>query len=147
MFQSYKKRLSQWLLSCIMVLAAAEIYAAQVQDIRLWRAPDYTRVVLDLSGSVEHNIIVLKNPNRIVIDIEKASSKVDVSKLDLQKSPISRVRTGVKDKTDLRLVLDVKSAVNPRSFLLKANQKAGDRLVISVPVSLWTTRSMKVQIR
>lgn len=108
------------------------VYAATVKEFRLWRAPDHTRVVLDLSAPVSHNIITLTNPHRIVVDIDSASLKANTSALDYQDSPISRIRTGVKDKNDLRVVLDLNTAVNPRSFLLKANKEYGDRLVIDL---------------
>ncbi|MEE8059549.1 MAG: N-acetylmuramoyl-L-alanine amidase [Pseudomonadales bacterium] len=114
------------------LIVEAAVNAATINDIRLWRAPDHTRVVLDLSAPVSHKVIILKNPNRIVIDIDDAGIKMDTKTLDLQDSPISRIRTGVKDKTDLRVVLDVSSAVKPRSFFLKANNKYGDRLVIDL---------------
>jgi N-acetylmuramoyl-L-alanine amidase len=40
-----------------------------VEGIRVWRAPDHTRIVLDLSGPVEHVIAPLSNPERLVLDI------------------------------------------------------------------------------
>lgn len=110
----------------------AAVFAANVNEFRLWRAPDHTRVVLDLSAPVSHNIITLTNPYRIVIDIDNARLKASTSALDFQDSPINRIRTGVKDKTDLRVVIDLNAAVNPRSFLLKANSEYGDRLVVDL---------------
>ena len=120
-----------FLLVCFSLLFNV-VNAAEVNDVRLWRAPDYTRVVLDLSGPIEHKLITLKNPDRIVIDIAKAKSSATFAGLDFQNSPISNIRTGVKDKVDLRLVLDITGEVNPRSFLLRANEKTGDRLVIDL---------------
>lgn len=114
------------------LLLGGSARAADVQDIRLWRAPDHTRVVLDLSGAVSHKVMTLQNPDRIVIDISNSSMKANTASIDLQDSPISRVRSGVKDKSDLRVVLDVRTALKPRSFLLKANAKSGDRLVIDL---------------
>lgn len=116
------------LLSCLPL----KLLAADVKEFRLWRAPDHTRVVLDLSGPVSHNVIKLSNPHRIVVDINNATLKAKTTGLDFQNSPITRIRSGVKDKNDLRVVLDVNKAVNPRSFLLKANKEYGDRLVIDL---------------
>ncbi|WP_235015408.1 N-acetylmuramoyl-L-alanine amidase [Oceanicoccus sp. KOV_DT_Chl] len=106
--------------------------AATVDDVRVWRAPDHTRVVLELSAPTSHKVITLAAPNRIVVDIDNATLKAKLTQLDLQGSPISRVRSGIKDKSDLRLVLDVNSDVKPRSFLLKANQEFKDRLVVDL---------------
>jgi N-acetylmuramoyl-L-alanine amidase len=115
-----------------MLLLSEVSYAVEIKDVRLWRAPDHTRVVLDLSGPVKHTIITLSNPDRIVIDISKASIKTDLAAVDLHNSPVKRIRSGVKDKKDLRLVLDLSTAVKPRSFLIKKNKEYGDRLVIDL---------------
>ena len=40
---------------------------ATVQDIRVWAGPDATRVVLDLSAPVEHSVMTLQNPDRVVL--------------------------------------------------------------------------------
>lgn len=106
--------------------------AASVTDVRVSRSPDQTRVVLDLSGPVQHNVITLTNPDRIVIDIENATNKARLSSADLQNSPISRIRSGIKDKNDLRIVFDMSAKVKPKSFLLKKNKEQGDRLVIDL---------------
>ncbi|PCB94231.1 hypothetical protein CJT55_31800, partial [Pseudomonas aeruginosa] len=39
---------------------------------RIWRAPDNTRLVFDLSGPVQHSLFTLAAPNRIVIDVSGA---------------------------------------------------------------------------
>ncbi len=114
------------------LLTAPLAFAADVEEVRLWRAPDHTRVVLDLSGPANHAIIVLENPSRIVIDIENSQLKTSVGDLDFSSSPVTNIRTGVKDKKHLRVVLDVSAAVKPRSFLLKASEQYGDRLVIDL---------------
>ncbi len=114
------------------ILASAASHAASIKEVRLWRAPDHTRVVFDLTAPVEHNIINLTNPQRLVIDIEDTDLKTSVAAIDLQDSPIQRIRTGVKDNTHLRVVLDLAAAIKPRSFVLKANGQYGDRLVVDL---------------
>jgi N-acetylmuramoyl-L-alanine amidase len=122
----------QLLAAFLACLACTTGYAADIKDVRLWRAPDHTRVVLDLTGPVDHKIITLTNPHRIVIDISNAVLKSDLSRVDLQNSPIVKLRSGVKDKQTIRLVLDVRQGVKPRSFLLKAQGELDDRLVIDL---------------
>jgi N-acetylmuramoyl-L-alanine amidase len=115
---------------CLLLVSTTE--AAQIKDVRLWRSPDNTRVVLDLSAPVSHNLIVLENPRRIVIDIAQSSLAVDASQLDFSGSPIMRLRSGVNADKNLRVVLDLSEDVSPRSFLLKASEKSDDRLVIDL---------------
>ncbi len=114
------------------LLAAATVQAADIHDVRLWRAPDHTRVVFDLTGPAEHKLFMLSNPDRIVLDVEDARLKSSLSSLPLAETPIRQVRSAAREGNDLRIVLDVSSGVDPRSFSLKSNEKAGDRLVLDL---------------
>ncbi len=114
------------------LLAALSTWAAEVHDVRLWRAPDHTRIVFDLTGPAEHKLIVLDNPSRIVLDVTDARLKTSLDGLKLDNTPVRRIRSGVREGDDLRVVLDMSAPVNPRSFDLKANERAGDRLVLDL---------------
>jgi hypothetical protein len=48
-----------WIWAILGVLAAFPAWSVEVDDVRLWRAPDHTRIVFDLSGPTEHKLIVL----------------------------------------------------------------------------------------
>ena len=108
------------------------IWAADIESVRLWRAPDSTRLVLDLSTAAEHNLFALQNPNRLVIDLSDSQLKTQFDKLDLANTPIPGIRVAVRNKTDVRVVLDLKTTVSPKSFSLKANEQYSDRLVIDL---------------
>lgn len=109
-----------------------QAYAAtQIKGVRIWRAPDNTRLVFDLNGPVQHTVFNLQDPERIVIDVpgvELSATMGDVLKTD---SPIRDVRTGRKDD-GLRIVLDMKARVHPKSFTLTPNQQYGHRLVVDL---------------
>lgn len=130
------KRVVRWrtlLLVWLALCCAAPVYAATTIDgSRLWRSPERTRLVLDLSGPVQHQIFTLQNPDRLVVDIKDVSFKSNFDHLQLKNTPIRAVRTGVKDGDDLRIVLDLKDRVSPRSFTLGRNEKYGDRLVLDI---------------
>src|SRR5579859_5611666 len=88
---SIRPRLVAMLVVCFGVLAAP-VYAAsgrgsssragsaeaaahrgvEVHAVRLWAGPDNTRIVLDLSGSAQHSLAVLANPERVVLDVPGA---------------------------------------------------------------------------
>lgn len=121
-----------WIFMILGLLGTSAVWAVDVKDVRLWRAPDHTRIVFDLSGPAEHKLIVLENPRRIVLDVERASLKASLADLTLDKTPVTRIRSGVRDGDGLRVVLDMGAKVKPRSFALKANDKAGDRLVLDL---------------
>ena len=49
-------------------LHCTKAMAAEVSAVRLWRAPDHTRVVLDVSEQVSFTRLKLENPERFVVD-------------------------------------------------------------------------------
>jgi N-acetylmuramoyl-L-alanine amidase len=98
----------------------------------MWRAPDHTRLVFDLSEAVSYNLFTLENPRRVVIDINNATQVDDLSGLDFTGSPITAVRSGVRNGTGLRIVLDLNAEVKPSSFTLEPNTEHSDRLVVDL---------------
>lgn len=104
--------------------------ATQVESVRLWRAPDHTRVVFDLSGAVEHKLFPLQNPSRLVVDLSRAINRATLNDLEFQKTPISRIRSAKREDGGLRFVFDLNSKTNPRSFFLKKDAGKPNRLVI-----------------
>ncbi|NND69527.1 MAG: AMIN domain-containing protein [Halioglobus sp.] len=121
-----------WIGLILWVYAVSAAGAAKVHDVRLWRAPDHTRIVFDLTAPLDHKLIVLANPTRIVLDLENAALQADLAALSLADTPVTRLRSGIRDGDDLRIVLDMSAVVDPRSFALRANEQAGDRLVLDL---------------
>ena len=113
---------------CWVAISATQ--AAVVENVRSYRAPDYTRLVFDLSDSVSHQVFSLENPDRIVVDIANADLTADFSALDLADTPISNIRSATRNEHDYRIVFDLRSKTQPRSFLLEPNDQYGARLVI-----------------
>lgn len=117
-------------LFCFVSVAAQA--ATEVDGVRLWRAPDHTRLVFDLSGPAEHKLFTLSGPHRVVIDVEDTNLGAQLDELQLEDTPIERLRHGRHNKKDLRVVLDLKQQVKPRSFALRRHEQLPDRLVIDL---------------
>ena len=126
-----KRCLTLALAVCTLLVSFA-VSAADVEEVRVWRAPDHTRLVFDLSGEVEYKLFTLENPARVVIDIEGSSLGGDLSRLDFNESPISGIRSAIRDGDTLRMVIDLVTEVEPRSFTLAPNSEQGDRLVVDL---------------
>ena len=103
-----------------------------IEGVRLWRSPDKTRLVFDVSGSVSHSELTLNNPERLVIDVKNARLQARVSHLALKNTPINNIRHGIRHGTDLRVVLDLNAKVTSKSFLLTPNATYGHRLVVDL---------------
>lgn len=129
---SCRKAYQCFQLLAMLLVSTVAFAGIDIEGIRIWPAPDHTRLVLDTSASVEHNIFALANPARLVIDIRNADLKADFSALDLSGTPIQRIRSAPRNGSDLRVVLDLNSDVQPRSFQLDPNQQYGHRLVLDL---------------
>lgn len=116
-----------WFASTVAVAAPVT-----VQNVRMWRAPDNTRLVFDLSGSVEHQVLVLENPDRIVVDLGNARFQGTLPEVDASNPLLTAIRSGRPEGTTLRFVLDLKRAVKPRSFVLKPIGQYNHRLVLDL---------------
>jgi N-acetylmuramoyl-L-alanine amidase len=109
--------------------AAAETH---VRDIRLSTHKGYVRLVFDLDKSVDHSVFSLNKPERIVLDLK--NTKMNHGMVDRvgANSLIRRIRSGVRDGNDLRVVFDLQKEVKPRSFVLGPSGKSGHRLVLDL---------------
>ncbi len=114
-----------------MGVSAAE--PAQILGVRLWSAPDNTRIVFDLTAPIEYSMFRLSDPDRVVIDFSDTLLKNPLDQL--RNGPgnyFSRVRYAKRNKTDFRLVLDMSKPVTPNSVLLRPNDRYGYRLVLDL---------------
>lgn len=102
---------------------------ADFLSVRLWAAPDHTRVVFDTSGPVTHKLFTLQNPDRLVIDVPAAQAKAN---MQTSGGMVKGIRAARNKPDTLRIVLDLKQAAKPRSFNLTPNGQYGHRLVIDL---------------
>lgn len=123
---------SLWLVSGLVFSHRALAATTEVQGVRLWRAPDHTRLVFDLSSSVEFHAFSLNEPDRVVIDISSTRFAASVEGLDFSRTPIRKLRSAARDKDDVRIVLDLGAQIKLSSFTLPENEQYGHRLVVDL---------------
>ncbi len=120
------------LILCFMLPISVLAGQVTMQNVRIWAAPDNTRVVFDVSGPVAHKLELLSNPDRLVVDIENAKMTQAISQPVNADKYLKNVRSAVRDKSNLRVVFDLKKNIEMRSFLLQPNRQYGHRLVIDL---------------
>jgi len=116
----------------VLLIILSSVSFANVQGMRLWHAPESSRLVFDLEHNAEHKIFPLSSPSRLVIDIDDAKLLASLKDLPTSTGPIKKVRWGTRGKKDLRIVLDLREDVEPKSFPLPPNQQYGHRLVVDL---------------
>jgi N-acetylmuramoyl-L-alanine amidase len=105
---------------------------AEVGDVRLWSGPEGTRLVLELSAPVRHEVFSLENPDRVVIDLRNARLAMRKG-LPNGQGPVTGVRSGPQAGGGLRIVLDLASRQPVKSFMVAPEGSAGHRLVVEMP--------------
>ncbi|MDC1227925.1 AMIN domain-containing protein [Oceanospirillaceae bacterium] len=119
------------LLLAFLVSCPVHTWAASIENIRIWPAPDNTRLVFDTSAAVTFEKITLDNPDRLVIDIDRSTLATSLV-LDFTNSPIRSIRSSQRSDNKLRLVLDLAYKTNHKIFTLVPNSSYGHRLVVDL---------------
>ncbi|WP_426359551.1 N-acetylmuramoyl-L-alanine amidase [Pseudocolwellia sp. HL-MZ19] len=112
----------------------SQVYAAnKIEGIRVWPAPESTRVVFDLSAKPEFTYFSLSKPQRLVIDFANSKSSVSLNGLLKDDKRIKVIRTsGTKKDGSTRLVLELADNYQLSVFPLAPAGTYGDRLVLDI---------------
>lgn len=122
------------LISSFILIGFSALLAAEpvtISNVRIWAAPDNTRVVFDLTGPVEHKVSTLVGPSRMVIDFADATLNNRLPDPVTADRFVSGLRSAGQDN-GFRIVLDLKKSAQTRSFQLPPNEKYSHRLVIDI---------------
>ena len=118
------------------VMAPHSANAMQILAVRVWPAADYTRVTLENDADLKATHFLVKDPHRLVVDIEgltlNATLKELVAKNQTNDPYIKQVRVGQNRPNVVRLVFDLKAEVNPQVFSLKPVANYKHRLVFDL---------------
>jgi N-acetylmuramoyl-L-alanine amidase len=120
--------------TCVLLLLLGSVAVAgtTVESVRIWAERDKTRVVLDLSRSVQHNIFTLRGPDRVVIDLKDSRLAKNFASMPEGAGAVRSIRSAVRADGQLRVVLDLNETVRSRTFAAGPNAQYGDRLVIDL---------------
>lgn len=111
---------------------ASSTLAANIQGVRSYRAPDYTRLVFDLDGPLQYELIANDAPQQLVLNLKRSSYRGDFANLDLANTPVAGISSATLGGDDLKITVDLRNKVDPRSFTLGKNEQYGDRLVVDL---------------
>ncbi|MGA0795462.1 MAG: N-acetylmuramoyl-L-alanine amidase [Quisquiliibacterium sp.] len=113
---------------------------AGILAVRVWPAPDYTRVTLELDKPLAYNLISVPDPPRLVVDLLDLSLDNTLRELVAKVQPddpyIAQVRVGQFMPTVVRLVFDLKREVAPQLFALEPVGRYRHRLLLDLYPSI-----------
>lgn len=130
------------LCSLLILLPSSTFAATALTSARVWPAQDYTRITLESSVPLQFQLLALKNPDRLALDVDDLAVTTTLEELSTKigaNDPyVKSVRVGRPKPGTVRLVFDLKADVKPEVFTLRPIAEYGHRLVLDIYPALAT---------
>jgi N-acetylmuramoyl-L-alanine amidase len=120
----------------VFIVAVPAPAAVTLAGARVWPAQEYTRITLESATPVRYTLLSVKNPERLVLDLEDVALDATLNELAGKIGDhdpfVKSVRTGRYKPNVVRVVLDLRTEVQPQIFQLKPVGEYGNRLVLDI---------------
>ena len=111
-------------------------FGATILAVRVWPAPDYSRVTIESAGPLKAHHAFITSPPRLVVDIDELelspALRELVAKVRADDPNIAGIRVGQYAPGVVRLVVDLKRPIQPQVFNLEPVAAYRDRLVFDL---------------
>ena len=107
-----------------------------IESVRVWPAPDKTRIVFDLAAAPKHSYFTLydSQPYRLVIDFRNTRNQLNLTAVEFDSLMVNRIRSSSPpQESTARVVIELSRQVDPVIFPLPPNERYGHRLVVDIP--------------
>jgi N-acetylmuramoyl-L-alanine amidase len=123
--------------SLVLTLGAAELAkGAAIMTVRVWPAPEYSRVTIESDSALSAKQLFVPNPPRLAVDIQgitlNPALKELVAKVKADDPNIAGIRVGQFTPDIVRLVVDLKHPIRPQVFSLAPVAAYQHRLVLDL---------------
>lgn len=128
----------QWLgSSLVLTLGAPQLaWGATIVAVRLWPAPDYTRLTIESDAALQATPHFMSDPPRVALDLEGIELAPMAQQLTGKVRPddpnVAAIRVGQHAPRVVRLVVDLKRPINPQVFQLSPVAAFQHRLVLDL---------------
>jgi N-acetylmuramoyl-L-alanine amidase len=117
-------------------VSAGATAIGSILAVRVWPARDYTRVTLEHDQPIRYSHLLVKDPERLVVDLEGVEFNSVLQMLPskiLDSDPyIKLIRAGRNKPGVVRLVVELKGEIKPQVFSLQPVGEYGHRLVLDL---------------
>ncbi len=103
-----------------------------ITDVRLWSAPDHTRIVLDLTETIQYQSSSQESPPEFHLELKAALSKTIKKERDVKDPFLTKISLMETGKENVKLILHQKKPLKANVFVLKTYQNKPYRLVIDL---------------
>ncbi|MCP4716616.1 MAG: LysM peptidoglycan-binding domain-containing protein, partial [Deltaproteobacteria bacterium] len=104
----------------------------RLTDIRHWSSPTFTRIVFEMRSTARYNSFVLSQPDRLVVDVLDIAGSIPKKEIVIRDKVVKKVRVSARNKTSVRIVIDLQHKADHKIFPLKKVEGKPPRLVIDI---------------
>ena len=119
------------IITVLSIFSACSYAVNSIDGIRVWPAPENTRIVFDVKQKPDYKYFTLSKPNRLVIDFSNTKNSVALKNLAAKDPRVKRFRSSI-NKGKTRLVLELNESYQLTVFPLAPAGQYGNRLVIDL---------------
>ncbi len=127
---------AKFLFASAFLLANLSSYAATVIAASVLPVSEYTRITFESDQVIPHAMLVLKNPDRVVLDLKNVSINQSLKALANKVLPedfyIKKVRVANFKQGVTRIVVDLKTAAAPKLSIYKPAGGYQHRLALDI---------------
>lgn len=124
------------LFSAIFLSQPALAATTGIKSVQVGLTPDYTRITLESNQPLQHELSMLSNPQRVIVDLNNIKLSPALAalpqKVDAIDPLVQKIRIGQFKPDVIRLVFDLKANVVPRTFVVAPKDNVGHRLVLDI---------------
>lgn len=91
-----------------------------------------SRLVFNLTAPTDHKVFTLSNPERVVLDLKETALPKSFEMQLPEGVVVSRLRSGIQNGNDLRLVFDVQQPATPSVLMIPEANGKGFKLVLEL---------------
>ena len=126
--------MQRWIALMLLWCVAQPLWAGsgttQVAQIEAGR--ESTRIFLPLDGPVEQEVLTLRDPPRLVIDLKGAGAPARMMGLQIPGSVVTAVRSGARAPGELRVVMDLAEMPHECQVRLEKSSQGSYRLAVDL---------------
>ncbi|HXX86326.1 MAG TPA: N-acetylmuramoyl-L-alanine amidase [Casimicrobiaceae bacterium] len=117
-------------------LSSVRLFASTIASARLWPAQEYTRLIIESATPLSFQWVTMKGPERLALDLDGVEMSFELVQLPQLVHPsdpyVQAIRVAPFKPGVMRIVLDLKTEVNPQIFGLKPFGEHAHRIVIDL---------------
>lgn len=120
-----------WVGGLVLLVMTVAARGAEIRSVRLAPQGDHLHAEFALSGRVDYKLFAIRNPDRLVLDINDAALASGFA-APAGTGIFKGLRSGKHDKDGVRIVFDLAASAKAKSFLLSSDRGSGYRLVVDL---------------